>query len=401
MIVVALVIFLVTFLHWRENLDFSDRAAHTTGRIIENERYERITVRYAVGGKTFDAEAPVYDEGSYDKGETVPVIYDPRNPKRVQVVDDPYDAATPGISAILIFLGGVFVAGRAYRWVSRLGRIAMSTHETFAMTGALWRSDRLNSQPRWLSLYALDAGPMASPIVSVRLLGPPEAEETRGRFSVLVRGRIADGGVIVASAGDTVFWPADDAEGRASFHARTRIYRPDGASPVDLGRLHGIAARKGASVIRSRGSISMGLIVAAFAGLAGAGVTLALTASSPAQFSGVLAMIVGLVVTGVIGLRAWSVSLSIGQDEIEVRNLLRTRRVPWATIARVRAARMWFDAAGMVGEKANRHLVAFELKDGRRPVRAHATATIVHTRVAAYLDAIKEYAEPHGVEVVV
>ena len=136
------------------------------------------------------------------------VRYDPARPTRVELVEQPYDLATP-----LAFYAGLaliaLVAGAVVVWrTARLVRLAGSTATSFAFAGRLRHQDRtVRREQTWVLLAALDSPAGAPPVASVPLL-PGQVLPESAPFQALVKGDVRDGGTAVVLAEDQVLWPS-------------------------------------------------------------------------------------------------------------------------------------------------------------------------------------------------
>jgi hypothetical protein len=192
----------------REDERFQGRAVVTEATVAEGGDDLHVAVQYQVDGTTMVELAPVVDAEPYEVGEPVEVRYDPDRPARVELVEQPYDLATP-----LAFFAGLaliaLVAGAAVAWrTMRLVRLAGSTATSFAFAGRLRHQDRtVRREQTWVLLAALDSPAGAPPVASVPLLPGQVLPET-APFQALVKGDVRDGGTAVVLAEDRVLWPS-------------------------------------------------------------------------------------------------------------------------------------------------------------------------------------------------
>jgi hypothetical protein len=192
----------------REDERFQRRADVTEATVVEGGDDLHVAVQYLVDGATIVELAPVVDPEPYEVGELVEVRYDPDRPTRVELVEQPYDLATP-----LAFFAGLaliaLVAGAVVVWrTMRLVRLAGSTATSFAFTGRLRHQDRtVRREQTWVLLAALDSPAGAPPVASVPLL-PGQVLPESAPFQALVKGDVRDGGTAVVLAEDRVLWPS-------------------------------------------------------------------------------------------------------------------------------------------------------------------------------------------------
>jgi hypothetical protein len=192
----------------REDERFQGRAVVTEATVAEGGDDLHVAVQYQVDGTTMVELAPVVDAEPYEVGEPVEVRYDPDRPARVELVEQPYDLATP-----LAFFAGLaliaLVAGAAVAWrTMRLVRLAGSTATSFAFAGRLHHQDRtVRREQTWVLLAALDSPAGGPPVASVPLLPGQVLPET-APFQALVKGDVRDGGTAVVLAEDRVLWPS-------------------------------------------------------------------------------------------------------------------------------------------------------------------------------------------------
>jgi hypothetical protein len=227
----------------REDERFHRRAVVTTATVVEGGDDLHVAVQLEVDGTPTVALAPVADREPYEVGEPVEVRYDPdrpaqpsgqlpaqpsgqlrpaqpsgqlrpaqpsgqSRPARVELVEQPYDLATPmaffaGLALIAIIAGAV-VVWRAVRLV----RLAGSTATSFAFAGRLRHQDRtVRREQTWVLLAALDSPAGAPPVASVPLL-PGQTLPESAPFQALVKGDVRDGGTAVVLAEDQVLWPS-------------------------------------------------------------------------------------------------------------------------------------------------------------------------------------------------
>jgi hypothetical protein len=218
----------------REAERFHRRAVVTTATVVEGGDDLHVAVQLEVDGTPTVALAPVADREPYEVGEPVEVRYDPdrpaqpsgqlpaqpsgqlrpaqpsgqSRPARVELVEQPYDLATPvaffaGLALIAIIAGAV-VVWRAVRLV----RLAGSTATSFAFAGRLRHQDRtVRREQTWVLLAALDSPAGAPPVASVPLL-PGQTLPESAPFQALVKGDVRDGGTAVVLAEDQVLWPS-------------------------------------------------------------------------------------------------------------------------------------------------------------------------------------------------
>lgn len=192
----------------REDERFQRRAVVTTATVVEGGDDLHVAVQYDVGGTPTVELAPVADRDPYEVGEPVEVRYDPDRPTRVELVEQPYDLATP-----LAFFAGLaliaLVAGAVVVWRTvRLVRLAGSTATSFAFAGRLRHQDRtVRREQTWVLLAALDSPAGAPPVASVPLL-PGQVLPESAPFQALVKGDVRDGGTAVVLAEDQVLWPS-------------------------------------------------------------------------------------------------------------------------------------------------------------------------------------------------
>jgi len=201
----------------REGERFQRRAVVTTATVVEGGDDLHVAVQLEVDGTPTVALAPVTDREPYEVGEPVEVRYDPGRPaqpsgqfrpNRVELVEQPYDLATP-----LAFFAGLaliaLVAGAVVVWRTvRLVRLAGSTTTSFAFAGHLRHQDRtVRREQTWVLLAALDSPAGAPPVASVPLL-PGQVLPESAPFQALVKGDVRDGGTAVVLAEDQVLWPS-------------------------------------------------------------------------------------------------------------------------------------------------------------------------------------------------
>ena len=216
-VVLALVGAVGSVLGAREDERFQQRAVVTEATVVEGGDDLHVAVQYQVDGTTMVELAPVVDAEPYEVGEQVEVRYDPDRPAqpsgqlrpaRVELVEQPYDLATP-----LAFFAGLaliaLVAGAAVVWRAlRLVRLAGSTATSFAFAGRLRHQDRtVRREQTWVLLAALDSPAGAPPVASVPLL-PGQVLPESAPFQALVKGDVRDGGRAVVLAEDRVLWPS-------------------------------------------------------------------------------------------------------------------------------------------------------------------------------------------------
>jgi hypothetical protein len=210
----------------REDERFHRRAVVTTATVVEGGDDLHVAVQLEVDGTPIVALAPVADREPYEVGEPVEVRYEPDGPAqpsgqlppaqpsgqlppaRVELVEQPYDLATPvaffaGLALIALIAGAV-VVWRAMRLV----RLAGSTATSFAFAGRLRHQDRtVRREQTWVLLAALDSPAGAPPVASVPLLSGQTLPES-APFQALVKGDVRDGGTAVVLAEDQVLWPS-------------------------------------------------------------------------------------------------------------------------------------------------------------------------------------------------
>ncbi len=206
--VLALIGIVGSVLGAREDERFQRRAVVTTATVVEGGDELHVAVQYDVDGTPTVELAPVADREPYEVGEPVEVRYDPDRPTRVELVEQPYDLATP-----LAFFAGLaliaLVAGAVVVWrTARLVRLAGSTATSFAFAGRLRHQDRtVRREQTWVLLAALDSPAGAPPVASVPLL-PGQVLPESAPFQALVKGDVRDGGTAVVLAEDQVLWPS-------------------------------------------------------------------------------------------------------------------------------------------------------------------------------------------------
>ena len=185
----------------------ADGATLADGTTLTGDDFQ-VPVEFTVDGMVRAGLAPVSDRGPYEAGEQLPVRYDPRDPRRVELVEQPYDLATPlAFSLGLAVLAIAVLVGALWRpW--RLIRLASAGAPTYAFRGRIGREDRRYLRDRqWVLLDALDTDQGAPPVAAVPLLRS-QALPAEGPFDVLVRGTVRDGGRAVVLAGERVLWPS-------------------------------------------------------------------------------------------------------------------------------------------------------------------------------------------------
>jgi hypothetical protein len=190
----------------RESQAFERRAVTTTATVLEGGTLH-VPVQFEHDGVPVVADAPVVDREPYEPGEAVEVRFDPEEPTRVQLVEQPYDLATP----LAFFVGLAAISAAAIAIViwraRRLVVLAASPSTTFAFIGDLRHEDRsLRREQTWVILGALDR-PDAPPVASVPLL-PGQLLPQARPFQALVKGEVRDGGTAVVLAEEQVLWPS-------------------------------------------------------------------------------------------------------------------------------------------------------------------------------------------------
>lgn len=221
----------ITFVHWRDARRFEQSAGRAPGRVVQRltdgDVNDHLVIRFRVDGRDVLARAPSGDAMSYRIGERVTVLYDRRNPsRRIEVSEEPYDSSGGGVPALFLFLVGAGPAGAFALWSRRLRHVMRTTNDGFLMQAGIWRRrDRLGRVHVWLSVWPLDADVTTDPIASYRLLSGQRVWLLPMRGPAVVRGEPRQGGVMIASAGDYVFWPARVARSGAAFHEHSASQR--------------------------------------------------------------------------------------------------------------------------------------------------------------------------------
>ena len=217
MFLLALLGIVGSILGAREAERFQRRAVVAIATVVDGGDETHVAVQLDIDGVPTVAEVPVADHGPYEVGEPVEVRYDPGRPAqpsgqfrpaRVELVEQPYDLATPlafyaGLALLALVAGGVIV------WRTlRLVRLAGSSTTAFAFAGRLRHQDRtVRREQTWVLLAALDSPAGAPPVASVPLL-PGQVLPEGTPFQALVKGDVRDGGTAVVLAEDQVLWPS-------------------------------------------------------------------------------------------------------------------------------------------------------------------------------------------------
>jgi hypothetical protein len=167
----------------------------------------RLPVSFVLNGTSHIAQPPTIDRDAYDVGMSVEVWVDPRNPDRVRLTTEPYDAASPvTLWSLFVVLGVTAIVLRLWR-VRRLVRLATSTAPTWSFHGQVVGERRFGLDRQWLVLRSLD-GSEGQPVAGFPLLRGQATWHAYQPLDTLVRGEVNDGGTAVALVDGLVLWPA-------------------------------------------------------------------------------------------------------------------------------------------------------------------------------------------------
>ena len=214
-----------------------EEESRVAGEVVFVDRVRHVRYRHPITRQVVDA--PLYTNDVdvvAEEGETVHVLAQRDDPLSVAIEGDRVPLSENLVShAIILAAAAIPFAARRLS-TRRIERVAAGDAPSFAMTGALFASARLNRCH--LLLYPLDAGVGAPPMCSVSMLTTAQAPLVARTFPVEVKGSPRPFGRVVAHASTGVLWPAGRAHGRTRRHDRpaltggppTRLEPADGAA---------------------------------------------------------------------------------------------------------------------------------------------------------------------------
>ena len=198
----------------REARAFERRAARAEGKVVGREPAEsggqdHVLVRFDLGGRSVEGRAPVLDDGAYDAGESVTVLYDPADPERIVLDQERYNAETPFLFWSAVAVGGLLPGLMGWWWVRRVRRLAGAGGPAFAMLADVADERRRPWSPkrRWVTLHSLDASSDDHPPVGSYPVMADTALPLGVRRPAEVKGNVRDGGLVVARIDERVAWP--------------------------------------------------------------------------------------------------------------------------------------------------------------------------------------------------
>jgi hypothetical protein len=200
----------VTIANGRESQSFEQRAARLPAVVVDNRRAEgawrqHVTVQVAVDGRRWLGRAPVADPAAYETGQPVEVLYERG---RVLVEDERYDVASPALLWSAVLVAGLLTAGMGWWWVGRCRRTIARSGPAFAMEAVIGggppRPRWWNLQRPWVTLLPLHGD---APVGAYPLMAGVAVAPTRSRVTAEVKGKVRDGGLVVARSDGQVLWP--------------------------------------------------------------------------------------------------------------------------------------------------------------------------------------------------
>jgi hypothetical protein len=198
----------LTVANARESRSFEERAARVPGTVVDTRREENawrqhVTVQFDVDGETRLARAPVLDSEAYTAGQPVVVLHEDG---RVLLDEERYDAASPALWWSAILVGGLLTIGMGWWWVRACRRTARAPGPAFAMEAevTLDRPRWWNLRRPWVTLFPLHG---STPVGTYPLMAGVASTPTRSRLATEVKGKVRDGGLVVARSDGQVLWP--------------------------------------------------------------------------------------------------------------------------------------------------------------------------------------------------
>lgn len=151
---------------------------------------------------------------TYDEGERVRIFYDPDDPERATLVDEPYDAETPLVFASLLLVAAPAAAAGALLRLRRIRAAVAARHTAVRARVRVLAAgddeddgdddeadDDHQAGPALVLVSPLDDAEPAAGYVA------PEAPIGAWEGEAEVRGTIARGSVVVVVIGHTILWP--------------------------------------------------------------------------------------------------------------------------------------------------------------------------------------------------
>jgi hypothetical protein len=198
----------LTIVNARESRDFEHRAARLPATVVDTRRDENawrqhVTVLVDLDGQTRLERAPVLDSEAYTPGQPVVVLYEDG---RVLLDEDRYDAASPALWWSAILVAGLLTMGMGWWWVRGCRRTAAAGGPAFAMEAqvTLDRPRWWNLRRPWVTLFPLHG---TTPVGAYPLMADVAMARTPSRFAAEVKGKVRDGGLVVARRDGEVLWP--------------------------------------------------------------------------------------------------------------------------------------------------------------------------------------------------
>ena len=192
----------------RESRAFEERAARVPGTVVdtrpdENAWRQHVTVQVDVDGETRLERAPVLDSELYRPGQSVVVLYENG---RVLLDEERYDAASPALWWSAVLVAGLLTIGMGWWWVLGCRRTARAGGPAFAMEAevTLDRPRWWNLRRPWVTLFPLHG---TTPVGAYPLMAGVTTTPTRCRLVAEVKGKVRDGGLVVARSDGEVLWP--------------------------------------------------------------------------------------------------------------------------------------------------------------------------------------------------
>ena len=223
LILPAVALSAVAIPHARAAATFERTAPRTEGSVVRiaNDGTAVDVVFMAPGAdRPTRVRVPVqfYD---YEEGETVDVLYDPKNLRHVELEGETYDFLSVAFPVTLLVVFATWIFFGTFLWVRRVVVLAASLRETHQMQYRRSMT-RSNLRGSWISLFPTDGTPSTTPVASYRVMSRVARDVASGS-EVTVHGRIFDGGLVLARQQGAILWPLGTARTTRRFNRKLRV----------------------------------------------------------------------------------------------------------------------------------------------------------------------------------